>query len=279
MPEITVSTSQIDLIKLANSLTICEAQNLFKILQSRLNRGGDASSFYTSSLFSHSPSSLTITPPPSPPLRKEFISVQEFFSRGFQLHINIDPETFFSLVNDFKINGDFLKHRNKKTPCPLCHRSSFHTCCSRCKRLHLDYRCQYACGLIYPVQFSSDGKATQWKKCSFVTDNYDVQAIIEHLNTCEGKISKDFKLIILKIYYHKEIKGALITKAEEININERHCELCKEIHYMRQACYGEDLGCWSSNSTIVAHSTIWNENSLCNSKISGKKVTWDDSDG
>ncbi|CAG8485828.1 11768_t:CDS:2 [Dentiscutata heterogama] len=111
--------------------------------------------------------------------------------------------------------------------------------------------------------------------CSFVTNIYDEQALSKHLKTCKGKISKDFTLITLKVSPLNKEEGTTETKYKEINLNERHCLLCKDIHNMYVVCYGENLGCWSSNTTLVNSSTS-RSNNIYNCNInSGKGIIWD----
>ncbi|CAG8678419.1 9932_t:CDS:2 [Dentiscutata heterogama] len=243
---------QSNLVEIANSLTDHDAENLIKILQSRLDKK------------SHIPS-----PPPLYIAPSSF----DFFSKGFHSCVDITFETFFDLVNDFKINGNFLRYTwDRRSPCPLCKRPGYHTCCSRCKNLDNECNCEYACGLSFPVQYSPSGKVSSWKKCSFVTNNYDKKAMFRHLRTCEGKISQDLKLTILKGYKHPKKKGSTITIPEEINLNERYCIFCKETHDMRQACHGENLGCWSSNTTLVDLPLTMSNHA----NDTGKRVWWGD---
>ncbi|CAG8454776.1 6615_t:CDS:1 [Dentiscutata heterogama] len=274
-------TFQSNLIEITNSLTNYEAENLIKILQRCMNKKSYIPSLLQSPCYLPSSSSLNNnfagTPPLSPPPREEFISVQEFFSKGFHSRFGITPEIFFDLVNDIKMNGNFLKFTwRKRFPCPLCTKSGYHICCSRCKNLSHICNCKYACGLTYPVQFSSKGRGSSWKKCSFVTNKYDKQAITEHLKTCTGKIASDFTLMTLKIYPLDKEEGTTDTRYNKIKLDERRCPLYNDIHNMHQACYGENFGCWSSNTTLVGSSSITTNDKIFYVNDTGKKVKWDD---
>ncbi|CAG8479205.1 9274_t:CDS:2, partial [Dentiscutata heterogama] len=195
-------TPQLKLIKIADSLTDYEVENLIKILQSHMNKK------------SHIPL-LSLSP------------------------LYIAPSSSFNnniIVDDIKMNGNFLKFTwRKQFPCPLCKKS---------------------------VQFSSKKRGSSWKKCSFIANKYDKQAINEYLKTCKGKISRDFILITLKIYPLDEEEGTTDTKFNKIKLNERCCSLCKDIHSMYDAYYGEELGCWSSNTTLKEKVPVYNKDEI-----------------
>ncbi|CAG8452309.1 3017_t:CDS:2 [Dentiscutata heterogama] len=218
-------------------------------------------SLSSTSYFSLENTTFIRTPPV---LKTDIIKISEYYQNRNLLDSNINLNHLLKKTNDLVINQGFMTTTwDSHKPCFMCWRSYPHTCCSSCKRLsgpnlHLcngyeDFcRCQYSCGLVYPAQYSPDDEVSSWKKCKFYVDRgIDLEsALAEHIKTCKGTIKKDLSVVCLKVSKHKTKKGTR-TDPIFINLNKDRCELCKEIHDIRQACHGENLECWSSNTTLV----------------------------